>query len=107
MSVIQLTPTEAAARLAAPEPPLLLDVRTPAEYALATIAGAVLMPMDELSGRLGELDPDAPLIVMCHHGVRSLHVAHYLAQRGFEDVANLQGGIDRWSTEIDPAVPRY
>lgn len=105
--VPQLSPREVAARLAADDPPLLLDVRTPHEYALAAIEGAVFLPMHELTARLDELDPDRPTIVMCHHGLRSLNVARYLADRGFEDVANLSGGIERWSLEVDPSIPRY
>jgi len=107
MTIPQLAPGEVATRLASDAPPVLLDVRTPGEYATARIDGAVLIPLDELSMRTDELDPDAPLVVMCHHGVRSLHAAMYLARCGFDDVANLRGGIERWSREVDPAVPLY
>ncbi|MCB9554384.1 MAG: sulfurtransferase [Myxococcales bacterium] len=107
MSVRQLTPKDVAAALAAADPPLLLDVRTPGEHRLAAIPGAVLIPMDALAARLDELDPDRPVIVMCHHGYRSQNVAHYLAARGFDDVANLAGGIERYSREVDPTIPRY
>ena len=82
--VPQLSPREVAARLAADDPPLLLDVRTPHEYALAAIEGAVFLPMHELTARIDELDPDRPTIVMCHHGLRSLNVARYLADRGYD-----------------------
>lgn len=105
--VEQLAPADAARRLAAADPPLLLDVRTPHEHRLASVAGAVLIPMDEITRRVDELDPDRPVVVMCHHGIRSLSVAHYLIGRGFEQVANLAGGIERWSREVDPSVPRY
>jgi rhodanese-related sulfurtransferase len=57
--------------------------------------------------RLAELDPSQPLACLCHHGMRSLQVANYLAQNGFAHVVNLQGGIDAWSHEVDPSVPRY
>lgn len=107
MTVPQLSPREVAARLAADDPPLLLDVRTAQEHAIAAIEGALLLPMNELTARVAELDPDRQTIVMCHHGVRSLHVAHYLVDRGFEQVANLAGGIERWSREVDPSIPRY
>lgn len=107
MTVRQMSPTEAHAALRGDDPPLLLDVRTPAEHRLAAIDGAVLIPMDTLTSRLDELDPDRPIIVMCHHGYRSLNVAHYLAARDFDDVANLAGGIERYSREVDPSIPRY
>jgi rhodanese-related sulfurtransferase len=107
MTIRQMTPAEVHAARQTPDPPLLLDVRTPAEHRLAAIDGALLIPMDALATRLDELDPERPIIVMCHHGYRSLNVAHYLATRGFDDVANLAGGIERWSREVDPSVPRY
>lgn len=107
MSVRQMTPAEVAAALQGDDPPLLLDVRTPGEHRLAAIDGAVLIPMDTLATRLDELDPDRPVIVMCHHGYRSNNVAHYLEARGFGDVANLSGGIERYSRDVDPRVPRY
>ena len=88
---------------------LLLDCRTPDEHATARIAGAVLVPMQELPERIGELEPwrSRRIIVHCHHGVRSLRVTHWLRERGFAAVTSLRGGIDAWSTDVDPAVPRY
>ena len=91
--------------------PLLLDVREPAEWQAASVhlAGAELlqMSMHALPARLAELDPDRPVAVLCHHGVRSQHVAAFLAHHGFERVANVVGGIDAWSVQADPTVPRY
>jgi len=87
--------------------PLLLDCRQPEEFAICALAGATLVPMNEIPSRLQELDPDATTIVYCHHGVRSLHVTVFLRQQGFRDVRSLKGGIDRWSQRIDPSVPRY
>ena len=88
---------------------LLLDCRTPEEHATARIAGAVLIPMQELSARVDELAAwrDKPIIVHCHHGVRSLRVAHWLRERGFSGARSMRGGIEAWSVEIDPSVPRY
>jgi rhodanese-related sulfurtransferase len=88
---------------------LLLDCRTPDEHATARIAGSLLVPMQELPERVGELDAwkTKPIIVHCHHGVRSLRVTHWLRDRGFAAVSSMQGGIDAWSTEVDPNVPRY
>lgn len=88
---------------------LLLDCRRPDEYATAAIAGATLIPMDELPDRLGELGANKTrrIVVHCHHGGRSLRVAHWLREQGFSQSQSLAGGIDAWSQEIDPSVPRY
>jgi rhodanese-related sulfurtransferase len=88
---------------------LLLDCRTPEEHATARIAGALLIPMQELSARVDELTAwrNKPVIVHCHHGVRSLRVAHWLRERGFSGARSMRGGIEAWSAEIDPSVPRY
>jgi rhodanese-related sulfurtransferase len=88
---------------------LLLDVRTPDEHATARIDGAMLLPMQEIGQRLNELEPyrHTRLVVHCHHGGRSLRVTHFLQQQGFTQVQNLSGGIDAWSEQIDPTVPRY
>ena len=91
--------------------PLLLDVREPAEWQVASVRanGAELlqMPMQSIPPRLHELDPARPVAVLCHHGGRSMQVAMFLAQRGFSRVANIAGGIDAWSLQVDPSVPRY
>lgn len=84
----------------------LLDVRTPEEHATARIEGATLIPLNELPGRLDELPKDAPLVVMCHHGMRSAHAVRHLREAGF-DALNLTGGIDAWSRQVDPKVPLY
>lgn len=88
---------------------LLLDCRTPEEHATARIAGSVLIPMQELPDRIGELEAarQATIIVHCHHGMRSLKVARWLRGQGFSRACSMQGGIEAWSIEIDPAVPRY
>jgi rhodanese-related sulfurtransferase len=86
---------------------VLLDVREPEELLLAQLPGAVHIPMGEVPGRLHELDPDADIVVFCHHGIRSASVAQFLAQRDFGHVVNLAGGIDAWSVLVDPSVPRY
>jgi rhodanese-related sulfurtransferase len=85
----------------------LLDVRDGWEAALARLPGAILMPLPELEKRLQELDRDKPTVVYCHHGIRSLHAALALRSRGFASACSLRGGIDRWSLEVDPSVPRY
>jgi rhodanese-related sulfurtransferase len=93
--------------MVAGRPPVLVDVRRADEVAKAVLAGAVHIPLDELEERFPELDPEQETIVYCHHGVRSLSATAFLRQRGFRDVRSLAGGVDRWSVEIDPSVPRY
>lgn len=88
---------------------LLLDVREQAEYETAKIPGSLLVPIGELGERISELEPhrERLIIVHCHHGGRSMQVTQALRSHGFEKVQNMAGGIDQWSQEIDPAVPRY
>ena len=91
--------------------PLVLDVREPWELQTASVRAdgfeLVAIPMGELPGRLAELDPTRPIACLCHHGARSLRVASFLQHNGFEQLANITGGIDAWSHENDPTVPRY
>ena len=88
--------------------PILLDVREPWEFATASLPGSLLMPMGEVRSRAyAELDPDAHIVVLCHHGQRSLSVAMWLRREGFERAQSLAGGIEEWSRAIDPGVPRY
>ena len=100
---------DAYAKLRSETPaPLLLDVREPWEYATASIAGAVNIPMGEMTSRAhAELDPDHPIVVLCHHGARSLSVTMWLRNQGYDHVQSLAGGIEHWSRAIDPTVPRY
>ena len=109
-AVPELTPSEFCERWPADQRDsqvVLLDVREHAELELASVDGARHIPMREIPERLTDLDRDTPLVVMCHSGGRSRRVAEYLQGNGFENVFNLRGGIDAWSTEIDPQVPRY
>jgi rhodanese-related sulfurtransferase len=85
----------------------ILDVREPGEVQIAAIPGTVHIPMNDIPGRLAELDREKEWVVMCHHGIRSAQVAMYLARMGFRRVANLSGGIEEWSLTVDPTVPRY
>ena len=85
----------------------LLDVREPWEVERAAIQGAICIPMGAVPGSVKDLHAQQPIVVVCHSGVRSLQVAQYLADMGFEQVFNLAGGIDAWSRDVDPAVPRY
>ena len=107
----EINPVEAAELLAETSPAecLLLDCRTQEEYSTACIKRAVLIPMQELPKRLTEIEAwqKKRLIVHCHHGVRSLRVTNWLRERGFSSAQSIQGGIDAWSTAVDPAIPRY
>ena len=86
----------------------LIDVREPWEIATSRIEGSVAMPMGEVPSRAHqELDPDEKLLVVCHHGVRSMNVAFWLRGQGFEQAQSVRGGIDAWSAEVDPSLPRY
>lgn len=91
--------------------PVLLDVREPWEVAQASVRPQgfelVTLPMGQVPERLATLDAERPVACLCHHGMRSQRVAQFLAQQGFDRLANVSGGIDAWSREIDPSVPRY
>ena len=91
--------------------PVLLDVREPWELQTASVAPQgftlIAIPMNEIPGRLSELDEGQRIACLCHHGARSQRVAAFLSQNGFAEVANVAGGIDAWSALHDPAVPRY
>ena len=107
---IETSPQDIQRRIDAGEPLLLIDVREPAEFAITRIEGATLIPMREIPASLQQLEAksdDATLIVFCHHGVRSLNVAHWLREQGVPACQSMAGGIDAWSTQIDPSVPRY
>jgi molybdopterin/thiamine biosynthesis adenylyltransferase/rhodanese-related sulfurtransferase len=97
---------EVAALLERGEPVQLVDVREPWEAEIAALPGATLIPLGSLEGRLGELDPDVPVITYCHHGMRSVDAADRLAAAGF-DARSMAGGIDRWSRRVDDSVARY
>lgn len=102
-----MTPQEFVRRRDAGELWLLLDVRERWEIEIASVDQTVDIPLSEIPGRLVELDPARPVAVICHSGVRSAQVAQFLLQRGFARVANIVGGIDAWSANVDTAIPRY
>jgi rhodanese-related sulfurtransferase len=105
----QLRPAELKSWLDDPQRtrPLLLDVREPWEFERCHIAGATLSPMSQIQSTYGQLDPDQEMVVICHHGVRSFHVARFLEHNGFEHVINLTGGVDAWAKEVDHQMPTY
>jgi monothiol glutaredoxin len=106
MSVTQIGAPELKARLDAGEALRLVDVRTAGEYELAHLPDAPLLD-DDLHEELLALDKETPLVFVCHHGIRSQSAATHFVRLGFTRVFNLRGGIDAWSVEVDPSVPRY
>jgi len=104
----EITPEQLKTQLDQKTAVCLLDVREPWEFQISHIAGSTPLPMGEIPARANrELDPDDHIVVICHHGVRSANVTHWLRQQGFEHAQSLRGGIDRWSRLIDAAVPTY
>jgi rhodanese-related sulfurtransferase len=105
---LEITVDDLKQRLSSAAPPILLDVREPWEFATAQIPDSTLIPMNEVPSRaFNELDEDAAIAVLCHHGARSLSVANWLRNQGFAHAQSVAGGIDAWSRVIDPTVPRY
>lgn len=97
------------AKLDAGEPFLFIDCREPGEHATVSIPEAKLVPMQQIASRLDELaeHKTSHVVVHCHHGGRSLRVASWLRQQGFEQAQSMAGGIDQWALEIQPGMPRY
>jgi adenylyltransferase/sulfurtransferase len=106
-SVPTISVRELKAKMDHGEPLTLIDVREPFEYEIARIAGSRLIPLGELESHISELSKNETLILQCHSGSRSEQAARILREAGFQNALNLEGGIDAWSVEVDPAVPRY
>jgi rhodanese-related sulfurtransferase len=107
---LELSPREVELRLSRGDRLVLIDVREPEEFAVTRIDGAELVPMRSVPAeieRLKRLTDDAGLVILCHHGVRSLQITSWLRQQGLDNCSSLAGGIDRWSREVHPTVPRY
>jgi rhodanese-related sulfurtransferase len=102
-----MTPGEFEERRGRGEAPRLIDVREAEEFELARVEWAELLPLSRFQEWAGALDPAEEIVFMCHHGIRSAQVCAFLARQGFGRLHNLAGGIDRWSAEVDPRVPRY
>lgn len=103
----EISPADAAALLKDGKGKLI-DVREPWEFATAHINGSLAMPMGDVPARAHqELDPEERLVVLCHHGMRSMNVTVWLRNQGFENAQSVRGGIDAWSAEVDPGVARY
>ena len=106
----EISPKESRARLDAGEKVVLIDVREPGEHQICRIDGAQLIPMRTVPQRVQELDAladEALLVVYCHHGIRSLNTVNWLRKQGVSNCVSMSGGIEEWSTSIDPKVPRY
>jgi len=104
----RLRPPELKAYLeSSPVQPLLLDVREVWEFEHCSIAGSLLIPMGQIHQQLEVLDPDQEIVLICHHGVRSMHVAYFLERAGFAQLVNLEGGVDAWAREIDLTMELY
>jgi adenylyltransferase/sulfurtransferase len=104
---IDITPAEVKAMIDRGEQVTILDVRNPQEYEICRIDGSILIPVSELAERFGELDAQDFIVAHCHHGPRSTRAVGILQQVGFDRVKNMAGGIDEWSTEVDPSIVRY
>ena len=104
---IDITPSEVQAMLDGGQKITILDVRNPPEYEICRIEGSILIPINELQDRLGELDSADTIVAHCHHGPRSTRAVGILKEFGFDRVKNLAGGIDAWSVEVDPSIVRY
>ena len=104
----ELSPEELHARLASGEDIQLIDVRQPEEYAYCRIEGSQLIPLGELPRHVEELDENRPIVLICHHGVRSMQALAYLQHRhDMTNLLNLRGGIHAWSLRVDPTVAIY
>ena len=107
MDDLQISAKEVSERIARGDKLFLLDVREHWEYELSRIAGATLIPLGTLPANLNTLLDADNVICYCHHGVRSLDAAVWLRQQGVESAKSMAGGIERWSVEVDPQIPRY
>ena len=105
---LEISPEELHRRLQAGDDFQLVDVREPEEFAYCHLPHSLLLPLDELTRRATEIRPEGPVVLICHHGVRSAHALGYLRQRlGRTNVINLRGGVDAWAERVDPAFPTY
>lgn len=107
LSNIEITPREVKALFAQGEMFLLVDVREKWEYDTSRIEGATLIPLREIPANLSRLEDAGEIVLLCHHGMRSLDAAAWLRSQGVAGARSMAGGIDRWAIEVDPTVPRY
>jgi rhodanese-related sulfurtransferase len=107
MSLDHRSAADVAAMLSTATPPVVIDVREQWEYDIAHLEGSVLIPLSSLPTRVDSLDPTLTYALLCHHGMRSEMAGNWMAQHGFTQLINIDGGIDAWSVEVDPSLPRY
>jgi rhodanese-related sulfurtransferase len=107
MAVDHLSPAAVAELLRGENPPRIIDVREPWEHELVHIERSELIPLNTLPTRASALDPAATYAMLCHHGMRSEMAANWLAQHGFTQLINIDGGIDAWAVEVAPGMRRY
>ena len=109
MACSEISVTEAAGLLSSGHQVHLVDVREQDEYAICHIDKSEHLPLSGFRGDGSEVSWEKSdlILVLCHHGVRSLHAARYFDQLGYEDVRSIAGGIDRWAIEVDAEIPRY
>lgn len=107
MSIPAISAQQLSDLLETDSPPQLVDCRELSEWHYCRLPAARHIPMGQMPARVKELDPQRPVVVYCHHGMRSYAVCEFLVRHGFAQVANLTGGIDAWSCQVDPDVPRY
>lgn len=107
---LEITVSEVKELLGNGQPVRLIDVREPREHQVCQIAGAELIPMGTIPQHLSRLEDhaeDSKLVIFCHHGMRSLNVVAWLREKGIANCVSMRGGIDAWSLQVDPSVPRY
>lgn len=104
---VEISASALATRLTQGDAVVLLDVREPWEFDVASVPNSTLVPLSSLPSAINRLDPDAEYVVICHHGARSDMAANWMRSQGYPTVRNLVGGIEAWSLEVDPTVPRY
>ncbi len=107
MTMPNITPTQVKSRLDSGEALVILDIREEWEVETAALAGVLHIPMDNLPAEVERLPKESPLVIMCHHGNRGEQVAWWLMAQGYTNILNMMGGINQWSSEVDPAVPTY
>ena len=106
-SPLEISVTEAHQQLCSVQPPVLIDVREPDEHAIGHVAQAQLIPLAELPNQLSKIPQNRPVLIMCHHGGRSMRATQFLRSKGFVLACNIKGGIDAWSIHVDTEIPRY
>lgn len=106
-AAIEMTPADLAAWRQSAAPHSVLDVREPWETDICQIDGSLLLPLGTLPQSLDRLPQDKPLVVVCHHGMRSMQAVMWLRSQGFENAVNLRGGIDAWARQFEPRMATY